>query len=272
MAIGVVATGCYDVPKPQCGFRCGAAGCPDGYTCGPDDRCRLVGAPADLVCADPDAGPPADAYSPFASRVIPLPGETLDPEDPIIVQFDTDVGNVSAATFTVTNLATAQPLSGTILYNASVLQATFLPDANFPETTPLQIYLDDAIAAVATGRTLLPTTFDIMTGEDTNPPEVAAITPAPGTTGVDVDTDVRVRFSEAVSGVSGSSFTLADASMTAVAGTVVYDAPSRTATFQPTSPLAPGTTYTLTLTSAIADAAGNALVDAPVTSSFTTAN
>ena len=37
------------------------------------------------------------------------------------------------------------------------------------------------------------------------------------------------------------------------------------------TPLAPNTTYTLTLTSAITDTAGNPLQGAPVTSSFTTA-
>lgn len=55
--------GCYDLPEPQCGFRCGPDGaCPDDYTCNPSDgRCHLNSAPASLVCGTVDAAVPADA-------------------------------------------------------------------------------------------------------------------------------------------------------------------------------------------------------------------
>lgn len=33
---------CYNTPKPNCAFLCGAGGaCPDGYTCGDDNVCHL---------------------------------------------------------------------------------------------------------------------------------------------------------------------------------------------------------------------------------------
>jgi hypothetical protein len=63
---------CYDLPRPVCGFRCGALGeCPEDYTCGDDSRCHLNGS-APMVCGTPDApdldaavdvidGPPDDA-------------------------------------------------------------------------------------------------------------------------------------------------------------------------------------------------------------------
>jgi hypothetical protein len=51
---------CYDVPQPDCGFRCGPDGaCPEDYTCSTTDgRCHLNGTPASLVCgsAAGDAG------------------------------------------------------------------------------------------------------------------------------------------------------------------------------------------------------------------------
>jgi hypothetical protein len=49
--------GCYDVPKPQCGFRCGPdESCPEDYTCDhADGRCHLDGSPASLVCGTVDA-------------------------------------------------------------------------------------------------------------------------------------------------------------------------------------------------------------------------
>ena len=37
----VVLGGCYQTPKPDCGFTCGAGGaCPTDYTCHEDNRCR----------------------------------------------------------------------------------------------------------------------------------------------------------------------------------------------------------------------------------------
>ena len=65
LALGVLLAlallGCYDVPKPACGFRCGPSGaCPEDYTCDPSDgRCHLNGAPPSLVCET--GGAPADA-------------------------------------------------------------------------------------------------------------------------------------------------------------------------------------------------------------------
>ena len=54
---GAIIVACYEIPKPDCGFLCGPGGaCPEGYTCGDNQRCRRVGAPTPLVCPNPDAG------------------------------------------------------------------------------------------------------------------------------------------------------------------------------------------------------------------------
>jgi hypothetical protein len=43
LAVTVAAAGCYETPKPNCAFLCGAAAeCPDDYMCGGDGRCHLV--------------------------------------------------------------------------------------------------------------------------------------------------------------------------------------------------------------------------------------
>src|SRR5690606_15630626 len=55
-----------------------------------------------------------------------------------------------------------------------------------------------------------------------------------------------------------------------VAGALDYDAASRTLRFQPDAPLAPATTYTVTVDH-VADASGTTL-DAPVVWTFTTAS
>jgi hypothetical protein len=48
--------GCYDVPRPDCGFRCGPdQACPEGYTCAAEGRCHRNGSPPSLVCGTVDA-------------------------------------------------------------------------------------------------------------------------------------------------------------------------------------------------------------------------
>lgn len=101
---------------------------------------------------------------------------------------------------------------------------------------------------------------------DTTAPTVTSRSPAPNATGVATSTTVLATFSEPVTaatvvmGLTGPSG--------AVAGTVTYDAPSRTATFTPSVALAASTQYTVALSGA-RDAAGNTM--APLTWSFTTA-
>ncbi len=105
---------------------------------------------------------------------------------------------------------------------------------------------------------------------DTVPPKVSTRAPAENATSVSTGTAVTATFSEAVTGVSGSTMVLRTKSTGAtVAATVTYNATSRTATLKPSSALAVGSSYTTTLTGGIRDAAGNSL---PVTSwTFTTA-
>ncbi len=99
------------------------------------------------------------------------------------------------------------------------------------------------------------------------------MTPANGATNVSQGTGVSATFSEPISpaSVTGTSFVLRNSGGTAVAASV--SASGSTATLQPSSALAPSTTYTATLLSGsggIKDTSGNALA-ADYTWSFTTA-
>jgi len=80
---GAIVTACYEVPRPDCGFICGPEdACPDGYTCAGDHRCRRIGAPAMLVCPNPDANLPdgRDAAIDVRSEALPdaVPDATPD--------------------------------------------------------------------------------------------------------------------------------------------------------------------------------------------------
>jgi hypothetical protein len=83
------------------------------------------------------------------------------------------------------------------------------------------------------------------------------------------DITITARFSEGVVGLSTASFTLTDLKTHKLLGAVVaYDPATRTATLTPKAHLAGSASFRVSLGSAIADSAGNALV--PVAWSFTT--
>lgn len=95
---------------------------------------------------------------------------------------------------------------------------------------------------------------------DRTAPTVVSGSPAPGQTGIGTGSTVRARFSEPVVGVSGTTFQLrSSATGTLVSARVAYDAAGREGVLTPTSPLATGTSYEVTLTSGITDRAGNRL-------------
>jgi hypothetical protein len=103
-------------------------------------------------------------------------------------------------------------------------------------------------------------------------PTVSYTVPDANATGIATNRKITATFSKdmAPATISATSFTLA-ASGAAVTGTVAYNAASRTATFTPTSPapLAISTAYTATISTAVTDVAGHAMVAAK-TWSFTT--
>jgi uncharacterized protein YraI len=92
--------------------------------------------------------------------------------------------------------------------------------------------------------------------------------PAANATGVDQSVKPAARFDRVVSGVSTSSFVLRRADGLVVPASVTDNGEGIQFTLRPATSLAPGTTYTLSLTSAITSVEGGAL--APVSWSFTT--
>jgi Domain of unknown function (DUF4082)/Bacterial Ig-like domain/Bacterial Ig domain len=102
---------------------------------------------------------------------------------------------------------------------------------------------------------------------DTTPPSLTAESPAPGATGVPWNTAVTATFSKAVQ-QSTISFTLKDPSSATVPAAFSYNATTRVATLQPSSPLASGATYTATMSGAT-DNFGNVMM--PFSWQFTTA-
>ena len=77
---GLFTSGCYDTPRPACGFACSSSGaCPSGYVCGAGNRCRLPSVP-DSRCvedlpAEADAMP-IDARPDAAIDAMPIDAGT----------------------------------------------------------------------------------------------------------------------------------------------------------------------------------------------------
>ncbi len=110
----------------------------------------------------------------------------------------------------------------------------------------------------------------IAPGPDTLAPTVSSTNPLNGATGVAV---ITASFSEsmAASTITTTTFTVTGPGAVAVDGAVTYDAATKRARFTPTAALAPGATYTATVSTGATDLSGNALASSHVWS-FTMAS
>ncbi len=106
-------------------------------------------------------------------------------------------------------------------------------------------------------------------GDDSDPP-TATTSPADLAADVDTDTVISIAFSEAVveASLTGESIIVSDGAGN-VTGTLDYNADTYTLTFQPSQDLTVSTTYTITVTTDVMDAAGFNLAQ-NVSSSFST--
>jgi subtilisin family serine protease len=99
-------------------------------------------------------------------------------------------------------------------------------------------------------------------------PTVALSSPAGGATNVSEYAHPMVAFSEAVTGADGLTIALATAGGSPVDATVAYDAATHRARITPAARLASRTKYVVSISTGVADIAGNELV--PTSFSFTT--
>ena len=251
---------CYDIPRPECGFVCGANNaCPDGYTCGLG-VCRLdTGTP--FFC--PEVEPP-DAERPGVQARAPEPDEReVDLDRQVFVTFDRNVRRVSESSFLL--------LDGSLIIPAIVekvgegdrafrLTPTSTLRANASYTVELTPEIVDG-----ENHALAPTSWSFSTVLDGDAPMVTFAQPAT-TTDVPVDAQVLLAFTEGVVVPTGSIRL----------ETGGLESPTILVQFMPNvvtldhAPFTPLTLYTIVVTAAVTDLAGNPI--SPVTSSFTTAD
>jgi methionine-rich copper-binding protein CopC len=105
------------------------------------------------------------------------------------------------------------------------------------------------------------------TSQPPSHPTVNSVTPFAGSSSDPVSTNPTATFSEPVV-PSSASFTVTDPNGNTVPGSTSFDSSNTVATFKPSSPLAPGTTYTITISGAT-DQNGQTML-APYSYTFTT--
>ncbi len=180
---------------------------------------------------------------------------------------DMNPATITASTFTL-SCPVGTPVTGSVVYTAASRVATFTPTSSLPASTICTATVTTG-ATDTTGLTLVSNfvwTFTTGVAPDTTRPRVALTIPAttiPGPTlGVPTNTAITAVFSEemAPATINAASFTVTCAApCVSPAGTVSYAVGSRTATFMPAAALAITTTYTVTITTAATDLAGNQL-------------
>src|SRR6185503_6693229 len=166
---------------------------------------------------------------------------------------------ITASTFILKQGTRSVP--GTVTYVG--VTATFTPLGNLAPNTVYTARIKPGaknLAGIALTTSAIDFIWSFTTGAtpDTTVPIVSFTVPANTATGVPISQKIAATFSEAMDPLTTTTatFTLKQGT-TPVVGTVTYA--GVTATFNPSSALAPSTTYTATITTGTMDLAGNAL-------------
>jgi hypothetical protein len=186
-----------------------------------------------------------------------------------------DQSTINTTNITLKNTATSALVTGTVSYNVGTNTATFLPSGPLANNTNYTLTVSTAVKDLA-GNALASTftsNFTTIAVSDTTAPTIASRSPANGQSGVAINSDITVTFSEPMdqATITTSTVTLAPTSApgSPVAASIAYNAATNTVTLNPTDDLANNTSYTITVTTGVKDVAGNALA-ATSSSTFTT--
>src|SRR3989454_492664 len=193
-------------------------------------------------------------------RSTPFPYTTL---------FRSNAASITTATFRRRAAGSTADVPATVTVNGAGTVATLTPSSPLGAGT---VYTATVTAAV-TDAIGTPLGADSLWSFTTNvPPTVTVQAPAPGATGVPLNTTVTASFSKAMNAatITTATFRLRAAGSSAdVPAPVTVNAAGTLATLTPSSPLAAGKLYTATLAGSVTDVAGTAL-GTNVAWSFTT--
>ena len=168
--------------------------------------------------------------------------------------FSEDVASVNSTSFSLK--AGTTTVAAVVSYDTPSRTATLNPTSTLAADTTYTATVTNAVRDAA-GNPVASTSWTFKTGPA---PTITTNSPAADARSVVQTANVTVTFSEPVTKVSSTTFTLR-AGTTAVAAAVSYDATRRIATLNPSATLGADRTYTVAV-SGILDAVGNPLVPA----------
>ena len=213
-----------------------------------------------------------NAAAPTVTAVTPTTGSTgVAVTFAVTATFDQamNASSINSSTFTLTGGGGS--VQGAVGYNSQV--ATFTPTANLAYNTTYTATINTGVTSSAGTALAAPYTWSFTTAAPPVPTVLSTV-PISGATGVNISNALTATFSQPMnsSTITASTFTLTGPGNTAVAGTVIYNSGTSTATFTPTSALAYTTPYTATITTGAQSSAGAALASNYVWTFTTGAN
>ena len=220
-------------------------------------------------------GAAPDTTRPTVSSVSPTAGSTGVAFNSLVTASFSEA--MDPLSVTVSSFTLACPLgtaiSGTVGYAVSGNIATLTPNSNLPASTTCTATISTAVRDVAGNALASSYSWSFTTGAapDTTRPTVSSVSPTVDATGVAFNSLITASFSEAMNplSVTMSSFILECPMGTSIGGTVGYAVNGSIATLTPDSDLPASTICRATISTAVRDAAGNALAN-PYSWSFTT--
>jgi hypothetical protein len=177
---------------------------------------------------------------------------------------------ITNANFTLKETVAGTPVAGIVSYSG--VNAVFDPLNNLASNTSYTATIKGGVTGVkdlAGNPMASDFVWSWTTGAapDSTRPTVILVSPANLATGVATSSAIHATFSEAMDPLTIST---ANFKVAGVTGVVTYNAITKVATFTPSTNLAVSTTYTATITTGVADLAGNTMLVDKVWS-FTTA-
>src|SRR5207244_1068935 len=198
--------------------------------------------------------PPLPHSAPFRSPAPRATGVPLNTTVTASFSKAMNAATITTSTFRLRAAGSTADVPATVTVNAAGTLATLTPSSPLAAGT---VYTA-TVAAAVTDTSGTPLGADSLWSFTTDvPPTVTAQAPAPGATGVPLNTTVTASFSKAMNAatITTATFRLRAAGSTAaVPATVTVNAAGTLATLTPSSPLGAGTVYTATVTAAVTDA------------------
>ncbi len=216
-----------------------------------------------------------DTAPPNVMSVEPADGATGFPiNGAVVVRFSEAMRPSSFTTATVQVLDVDVPEAGTVTPSPDGLSVTFRPATTLKTLTAYTVRVGDvrdAAGNLLAGRPFT-STFTTSNQGDLVRPNVADVSPPANAEGVPLNSVTQIEFDEPIdpATITGASFRVTRNQTGAlIAGSLGVDPSGMRAFFTPTSPLAVGTLFRVTVTTAVRDVAGNQL-SSQFTSFFTT--